>query len=440
MDHRMFKAACNGDIEELHVLLQENPFLLTDDSLINLHENPITIAIKARQLLFVREIKKLRPELVAQPNQDGLLPLHIACSYGYVEIVKELLSTPSCDITCRVRSGTDGKVALHYAAINGSVDIIDELVTASSDSLKEVTYFGETALHLAVKYFKFEALKRLLIWLEHVGMIEMVNKGDKEGNTLLHYAVSRKQLEAIEYLLEWNNSTGNNESLVNAVNKKGFTAMDLLDILTEFSSDLELRKVLLIAGGVSSEIHCVATNSSSHKIEVPNSSDDITGGACKCNTRPDKKPDNWIEYFRFQYKRDSPGEARDALLVVAALFATVTFQAGINPPEYIFKNYQHDENRLFILLTVFVCANTLALSAAMMIIEGLTSNMPFQRELKTAGFCMMFGYGWSIGCTQPTGVTKDIMIFVSTIFPWLIRITPLMVKEYKSEAPAGDTT
>ncbi|KAK4364302.1 hypothetical protein RND71_015660 [Anisodus tanguticus] len=113
--------------------------------------------------------------------------------------------------------------------------------------------------------------------------------------------------------------------------------MDLLDILTEFSSDLELRKVLLIAGGVSSEIHCVATNSSSHKIEVPNSSDNIT-----------------------------------------------------------------------------------------------------RRELKTAGCCMMFGYGWSIGCTQPTGVTKDIMIFVSTILPWLIRITPLMVKEYKSEAPAGD--
>ncbi|KAK4364301.1 hypothetical protein RND71_015659 [Anisodus tanguticus] len=118
----------------------------------------------------------------------------------YVEIVKELLSTPSCDITCRVRSGTDERVALHYAAINGSVDIIDELVTVSSDSLKEVTYFGETALHLAVKYFKLEALKRLLIWLEHVGMIEMVNKGDKEG-TLLHYAVSRKQLEASIFLL-----------------------------------------------------------------------------------------------------------------------------------------------------------------------------------------------------------------------------------------------
>lgn len=41
---------------------------------------------------------------------------------------------------------------------------------------------------------------------------------------------------------------------------------------------------------------------------------------------------DWIKYFRYQRKRDSSSDTRNALLVVAMLIAIVTFQAGVNPP------------------------------------------------------------------------------------------------------------
>ncbi|KAL0464267.1 UNVERIFIED_CONTAM: hypothetical protein Slati_0314300 [Sesamum latifolium] len=192
MDQRMLNAACSGDVNMLHQLLDENPFILSDYLLMNSHENPLTIATKANQLVFVREVLRLRPELAVELNQDGYRPLDVAAAYGHVEIAAEILAAgPEI---CRV-AGRDGRTAIHYAT-NGRVEIIDQLMAACSDSAKDVTTFGETALHLAIKSFKFESVKSVLHWVEKVGMVEVVNWGDKEGNTALHYAASRKQLEA----------------------------------------------------------------------------------------------------------------------------------------------------------------------------------------------------------------------------------------------------
>nr|GMD18213.1 PGG domain containing protein [Ipomoea batatas] len=90
---------------------------------------------------------------------------------------------------------------------------------------------------------------------------------------------------------------------------------------------------------------------------------------------PDGKPEDWMEYFKFKYSRDPASDARNALLVVAALLVQVTFQAGINPPDYIFKKVN-----ALTSLTVFLVANTLSLSSAMVMIEYLTANMPYQRD------------------------------------------------------------
>nr|GMD15104.1 Ankyrin repeat family protein [Ipomoea batatas] len=139
---------------------------------------------------------------------------------------------------------------------------------------------------------------------------------------------------------------------------------------------------------------------------------------------PDGKPEDWIEYFKFKYSRDSASDARNALLVVAALLVQVTFQAGINPPDYIFKN-----QNVLTSLTVFLVANTLSLSSAMAMIEYLTANMPYQRELRIAGFCMMFAYGWSMGSTQPTSSTKIVLLSVCFSTPWLVRALPRLFKK-----------
>ncbi|KAL0425435.1 UNVERIFIED_CONTAM: hypothetical protein Sradi_1078300 [Sesamum radiatum] len=401
----MLNAARSGDVNMLHQLLHENPFILSDYLLMNSHENPLTIATKANKLVFVREVLRLRPELAVELNQDGLRPLDVAAAYGHVEIAAEILAA-GLEV-CRL-AGRDGRTAIHYAATNGRIEIIDQLMAACSDSIKDVTTFGETALHLAVKSFKFESLKSVLHWLEKIGILEIV-----------------------ELLLDWNNNTAGNRLDLNAVKK---------------------REILRCAGGYASSEFNIVSERPKSDTERPTN-----------NHLPGEKPKNWrdiIKHFEFQWQRDSPGEARSTLLVVAALIATVTFEAGINPPSYLFEpsneaNISVSSNGTAFLnpnissngtelmrrrsaeitsmasITTFLVANSVALSTAISIIDYLTQGLPFQRELRVSLSAMIFAYGWSLGNTKPTGTIKSALLVVAVSMPLFLRVLPNVISKLK---------
>ncbi|KAJ0113048.1 hypothetical protein Patl1_00078 [Pistacia atlantica] len=273
MDGRLFEAARTGDVSLLHQLLLENPLIIADCQLLSPHENLLHVATKAGQLAFVQQLL----------NQSQI-------------------------------SGREGRTSLHYAAINERVEIIDELLTTCGECVKDVTSLGETALHLALKYYKLDAFKHLVKWLEGLGLEELVNMVDKDGNTILHLAITRKHLEAtssVELLLSSSNISSILE--LNVRNSGGFTAMDLLDnTLMDNPNDVRLKEILQFGGALGTETpHNTLINN-------PNPSTGVSK--------------DWIKYFQFQMERDSPSDTRNTLLVVAALIATVTFQAGINPP------------------------------------------------------------------------------------------------------------
>ena len=197
MDCRLVDAALTGNVEALRNLIEENPLLLSDSALVSPHENPLHVATKAGQLGFVREIVRRKPELVKESNREGFRPLDIASGLGHQEIVKELVTSTGSstgDDICRLK-GKDGRTAIHYAAISERLEVMDELLSFSADCITGVTAIGETALHLAVKYYKVEALRKLVEWLEKLGFEEMMNWGDNDGNSVLHLAVSKKQHE-----------------------------------------------------------------------------------------------------------------------------------------------------------------------------------------------------------------------------------------------------
>ncbi|KAL0425436.1 UNVERIFIED_CONTAM: hypothetical protein Sradi_1078400 [Sesamum radiatum] len=359
MEQRMLNAACSGDVNMLQQLLQENPFILSDYLLLNSHENPLTIATKANQLVFVREVLRLRPELAVELNQDGFRPLDVAAAYGHVEIAAEILAAgPEI---CRL-AGRDGRTAIHYAATNGRVEIIDQLMSACSDSAKDVTTFGETALHLAVKSFKFESLKSVLHWLEKVGMVEIV-----------------------ELLLDWNNNTAGNRLDLNAVNKKGLTAVDIVDILTESSNDVHLRETLRRAGGyASSEFKVVS--------ERPKSDTESNGTAFL-----------------------NPNISSNGTELMRRSSAETASMASI---------------------TIFLVANSVALTTSTSIIDYLTQGLPFQRELRVSMTAMIFAYSWSLGNTKPTGTLKTVLLVVALSMPLFLRVLPYMISKLKKRNPS----
>ncbi|XVF79716.1 hypothetical protein PTKIN_Ptkin15bG0011800 [Pterospermum kingtungense] len=184
---------------------------------------------------------------------------------------------------------------------------------------------------------------------------------------------------------------------VNATNSMGLTALNILDIVREEPNDIHIRKILQNA-------------------------------RCDLTEEPSK---DWFKYFKFQLKRDSPSDTRNVLLVVAALIASITFQAGLNPssalpqnshpppplpppPPAILASAQvssRDVYRPALLsginalssilgmqattLNLFLFGNSFALTASLSIIIYLTVGFPFQRELLMAIFSMKFAYGCS---------------------------------------------
>ncbi|XWS35581.1 hypothetical protein CRYUN_Cryun20dG0009300 [Craigia yunnanensis] len=149
-NERLFEAARKGNIKVLHDLLGKNPLILTDVALSCSRETPLHVAVKACQLHFVREIMKHKPEYAGEMSKDG----------------------------------KDQRTALHYAAANGQLEIINELISTCPKSITDVTIYGETSLHLAVKNNQFPAFSTLVKWLEKLNERPVINFRDRDGNCL----------------------------------------------------------------------------------------------------------------------------------------------------------------------------------------------------------------------------------------------------------------
>nr|TKR75019.1 hypothetical protein D5086_0000289690 [Populus alba] len=95
---------------------------------------------------------------------------------------------------------------------------------------------------------------------------------------------------------------------------------------------------------------------------------------------------SWFKRFQYDKERDSPNDARNALLVIATLIAAVTFQAGVNPSGGLWQddNVQehHAAGRAIYASQkhpyyVFLMSNTLAFSASLLCYHISHLQVPF---------------------------------------------------------------
>lgn len=193
---------------------------------------------------------------------------------------------------------------------------------------------------------------------------------------------------------------------------------------------------------------------------------------------PEDPSTNWYAYYRFNPRRDMPGDARNTLLVVAALIAAVTFQAGLNPPSsflpegpatkegvetcsgrVILPSQENTEHTLFlscnttsgeqgvkegsvnvvlastqkVQFTLFLFCNTLALSASIQTITALIIGCPFSFEVLTAIYSMMATYGVSIATLEPArGVLLECLI-ISFFLPFFLRLLHRFLKKVEAK-------
>ncbi|XVF33654.1 hypothetical protein REPUB_Repub17cG0186500 [Reevesia pubescens] len=155
---------------------------------------------------------------------------------------------------------------------------------------------------------------------------------------------------------------------------------------------------------------------------------------------------DWCRYFQYnegtkeEDKENNRAEARNALLVVATLIAAVTFQAGVNPPGGVWQ--ETDDHSTHTPGTaicasessayyVFLTSNTLAFTAAVLVIMSLTHKFPFKFEVRVAVVSMIITYGSAIFAVTPEveNSTKFRLVLIIAAAPLVMRcLIQLFVK------------
>ncbi|KAL3742734.1 hypothetical protein ACJRO7_018103 [Eucalyptus globulus] len=138
--------------------------------------------------------------------------------------------------------------------------------------------------------------------------------------------------------------------------------------------------------------------------------------------------ENWFRHFQYDPKRDSASEVRNILLIIATLVATVTFQAGVNPPGGIWQDNDdgHSAGRAIyashqIAFYVFLISNTFALSTSLLVIVCLTYRFPLHFEIWVATASMMVTYASAIFAVTPHESVRFRYVLIAGALPVICR-------------------
>ncbi|KAK7853914.1 ankyrin repeat-containing protein bda1 [Quercus suber] len=162
MDERMKWFAENGDINAFYQLIREDEKLLEHIDELTFADTPLHIAASTGQIPFAIEMMGLKPSFARKLNQNGFSPIHLALQNGHIELVRRLLQIDG-DLVCV--KGRERLTPLHHIVESGNhLDLLEEFLLVCPDSIVDVTGRNETALHIALKYNRLEAVKHLLAW------------------------------------------------------------------------------------------------------------------------------------------------------------------------------------------------------------------------------------------------------------------------------------
>ncbi|KAL0309083.1 UNVERIFIED_CONTAM: hypothetical protein Sradi_5850600 [Sesamum radiatum] len=414
---RLIEAARKGDVNKLHNLLKDDPYLLRAVALAD-GDTPLHVACVGGHINFVREVLNLSPELVLELNQDGFSPLHIVSANGDIEIARQILEL-GCHL-CLVK-GKEKRIPLHWAVAKGRIEVIRELLSACTDSITDVTARGETCFHLAVKSNQFEAFKVLVEHVVVFGKEDLLNKRDYHGNTILHLATSRKQYEVVDLLLDKN--FGYKVKLeMNLLNKNGLTP---LEVLRSEGGDSEIEEMLSLGGATAAEtlthsFRLSAMENLVNSSQIPSQNQSVQEQqTSRCKSTSEKLQD----YFK-------------QFLALPVACGRMTFGQTLNngssarrPPRHTAGQAVMGTNKA-VAYGLFLLFNSMGFFMALHMMNFLTIGLPMQFELRVALFALTATYDTCMVAITPNGWILVLFIVLSIVMPFIMPVLTKVVRDY----------
>ncbi|GAY60628.1 hypothetical protein CUMW_203540 [Citrus unshiu] len=334
---------------------------------------------EAAQTGYVQKLQQLLEEnpliLHASALASAGNPLHVASAYGHVDFVKEIINLRP-DLAHEVNQ--DGFSPMHIASSIGHTGVVRELLKVEQKLCHLQGPEKNTPLHCAAIKGKVHVLSEMLS-----ACPECIEDVTIQHDTALHLAIKNNQFEAITVLVNWIRGM-KREEIFNMKDEQGNT---VLHLATRKKQRKGNRTVTWSWNIFFREI-----------------------GALHQQRQLDSRHD-FVEYFKFKKGRDSPGETRSALLVVAALVATTSFQFGVNPP-----------GGNAVAFALFMFFNSLGFKLSIYMIIILTTKFPLQLGLQLCFLAMYFTYDTAVIATTPVGI-RIFIIVTEAIIPALIPLT-----------------
>ena len=268
-------------------------------------------------------------------------------------------------------------------------------------------------------------------------------------------------MQTVKYLL----SVVKVKEGANAMNKKGCTALGLLEHSPTNFKSFSIVKILMAAGltrgneqnnfpptsetvGGNEQNNFPppsATVGGSEQNNLPPPSATVVDVHESANpARASKKMRKWLEYLRYQgnWMEEMPA----ALMVVATVISTITFQAAISPPGGVWQTDVTDPKQgsrcntdnicyagtsvkassNFCCYQIFLFCNTISFTASLSVIFLLISGFPFKNKvcmgLLTLAMCttltfLAFSYVSAIIHVLPTNVDVSQTIMALALIP-----------------------
>ncbi|KAH7537767.1 hypothetical protein FEM48_Zijuj03G0127800 [Ziziphus jujuba var. spinosa] len=146
-----------------------------------------------------------------------------------------------------------------------------------------------------------------------------------------------------------------------------------------------------------------------------------------------------VNYLKFKRGRDSPSDAQTALLVIAVLVTTATFQAGLNPSGGVWqdresnegpRNPSHEAGRSIVgsyhpaTYLLFMVFKSIGFSVSIYMITVLISNFPLLWEFRASVLALYFTYNVAITSMAP----NSLKVFLTAFSSALPSLSPLIAK------------
>ncbi|KAG2280420.1 hypothetical protein Bca52824_051640 [Brassica carinata] len=288
------KAAQDGDIERLYEMI-----------------TPLHIAAQKGKTHFAMELMTLKPSLASKLNLSGFSLMHLALQNNHSRMVRGFLALDSSLVSIKRRGRV---IPLHHVARMGDAELLSEFLFAYPSSIEDLTIKCETAVHVAVKNHQLMAFKVLLGWLKRVNKEEILDWKDEDGNTVFHIAASINHTEMIKLLRK--------TVKLKAKNLDGKTAMDILQ--THQSPCFPRGRRLL---------HSV-------KERLLSGSTMTLAEYLRKNLTFMEKRNKFLGMSNLSSIREKSlktSKRNDAILVVAVLIVTATYQVGLSPPDGVWQ-------------------------------------------------------------------------------------------------------